>query len=476
MARLQKIPTLEQKVSSFFNEHRITSKKPLLVAVSGGPDSVCLLGILNALKKDFGFKLHVVHLDHQLRSKASVADAQYVLDLCHELRIPVTIEQRNVRVYQKEHKLSLEEAAREVRYSFFMEVAESIGADCVAVGHTLDDHVETVLLNILRGTGTRGLRGLQSMRRWQSSGKRLTIIRPLLEVSRIETAEYCRRHHLEPRTDETNRSLKLTRNRIRLELLPLLKNYNPDIVEALLRTAHIAADDIAFLEQTAYRYYRKIATKQNAAVVFDKKDLIKLPVAIQRLILRQAIEDVVGTLKDIEARHIEEIVALMSKPAGKQINLPYGLFFVNDYERFLLGHQLDEFSPLTVLNGEYQLNIPGLTVIPGWHISTDIIDESVMNNNDRLTAYFDYERVGNRLLVRSRKTGDRFQPLGMDAEKRVGRFMIDARIPQLWRQRVPIVCAEGQIIWLVGYRIDERVKVIGNTERILRIIFKQTKL
>jgi len=473
MTRLQKIPTLEQKVSSFFNEHRIASKKPLLVAVSGGPDSVCLLGTLNALKKDFGFKLHVVHLDHQLRSKASVADAQYVLDLCHELRIPVTIEQRNVRVYQKEHKLSLEEAAREVRYSFFMEAAESIGADCVAVGHTLDDHVETVLLNILRGTGTRGLSGLQPLRRWQSSGKRLSIIRPLLEVSRIETAEYCRRHHLEPRTDETNRSLKLTRNRIRLELLPLLKNYNPDIVEALLRTAHIATDDIAFLEQTAYRYYHKITTSQGEAVIFQKTALLKLPPAIQRLVLRRSIEDILGTLKDIEARHIEKMMLLLTKPAGKRINLPYGLFFTAEYNRFILTKELNKLTPYPLLESEYALSIPGITKIPGWRIYADIVSKMEVGDGNSLIACFDFNKMEAKLEVRPRRKGDHFQPLGMKNEKKLGRFMIDARVPQLWRSRVPIVCAGEQVIWVMGYRIDERVKVTNNTKRILRIRFER---
>jgi tRNA(Ile)-lysidine synthase len=475
MTRFPKKSTLEQKVSRFLKEHHLTaSRKPLLVAVSGGPDSVCLLHVLNALKKDSGLKLHVAHLDHQLRGNESVADAQYVLDLCHELAIPVTIEQVNVRKYQKENKLSLEEAAREVRYGFFAEVAESIGAERVAVGHTLDDQVETVLLNLLRGTGTRGLRGLQPVRHWQSSGRRLTIVRPLLVVSRKETAAYCRHHHLQPRIDVTNRSLALTRNRIRLKLLPLLKSYNPDIIEALLRTARIASDDIAFLEQTANRYWRKIASRQGNAIAFKKPALLKLPPGLQRLVLRQAIEDILGTLKDIEARHIEEIMSLLAKPAGKRINLPYGLFFATDYDRFLLGYQLDEFSPLPLLDSEYPLTIPSTTHIPGWHIHIDIIEKMTSAVGDDLTAYINYDRVRGNLIVRPRHPGDRFQPLGMDEEKKVGKFMIDARVPRLWRTRVPIVRDDEKLLWVVGYRIDERVKVAENTKRVLRIKFEQT--
>ncbi len=475
MARFQKKSILEQRVAIFLREHHLTaSRKPLLVAVSGGPDSVCLLHVLNALKKDSGLKLHVAHLDHQLRGNESMADAQYVLDLCHELGIPVTIEQRNVRTYQKEHKLSIEEAAREVRYGFFTEIAESIGAERVAVGHTLDDQVETVLLNLLRGTGTRGLRGLQSVRHWQSSGRRLTIVRPLLAVSHKETAAYCRRHHLQPRIDVTNRSLALTRNRIRLKLLPLLKSYNPDIIEALLRTARIASDDIAFLEKTADRYWRKIASKQGEVIVFRKSALLELPSGLQRLVLRRAIEDILGTLKDIEARHIEDMLTLLAKPAGKRINLPYGLFFATEYDRFLLGHQLDEFSPLPLLDSEHPLTIPGTTHISGWRIHTDVIEKMESAFGDDLTAYLNYDRVRGELVVRPRCPGDRFQPLGMDEEKKVGRFMIDARVPRLWRTRVPIVCDDEKLLWVVGYRIDERVKVTENTKRVLRIKFEQT--
>lgn len=473
MTQLQKTTTIEQRVGDFLREHDLSaSRKPLLVAVSGGPDSVCLLHVLNSIKKVSRLKLHVAHLDHQLRGNESVADAQYVLDLCHNMGIPVTLEQHNVRAYQKEHKLSLEEAAREVRYSFFAEVAESIGAEYVVIGHTLDDHVETILLNLLRGTGTRGLRGLQPVRRWQLSGRDVTVLRPMLGVSREETASYCRRHHLQPRIDATNRSLELTRNRVRLELLPLLKRYNTDIVEALLRTAHIAGDDIAFLEQTADRYYRKIAVRHGEMVVLKNTALLRLSLSMQRLVLREAIEDIVGTLKDIEARHIEKMMTLLRKSAGKRINLPYGLFFVSEYDRFLLGRELEKSSPLPLLKGQHHIVVPGETQIGDWRINAQVSAPSERIREDEFTVYLDADTVSGELTVRSRRPGDRFRPLGMAEEKKVGQFMIDAHIPQLWRARVPIVCDAEKLLWVVGYRIDERVKVTEGTKRILRLRFE----
>ena len=199
---------LGQRVLDFIHGNKLVSGQHcLLVAVSGGPDSVCLLHILIELRGELGIRLHIAHLDHQLRGAESEADARYVSDLARRLDIPATIEQRDVKAYQGQQHLSPEEAAREVRYTFLAQVAKSIGADRVAVGHTADDHIETILMHLIRGTGTTGLQGLQPSSPWQSSKSGLTIIRPLLPVSRQETADYCSSHQLMPRIDASNLSL-----------------------------------------------------------------------------------------------------------------------------------------------------------------------------------------------------------------------------------------------------------------------------
>jgi tRNA(Ile)-lysidine synthase len=467
--------SIEQRVLNFIKEHRlIASRKTLLVAVSGGQDSVCLLHVLKSLQSTFGINLHVAHLNHLLRGNESASDAVYVAELAISLGIPATIGQRDVRAYQKKQGISLEEAAREVRYSFLTEVAAAIGADRVAVGHTLDDNVETILLHLVRGTGTRGLRGLQPATRWQSLEKELTVVRPLLEVRRDETAEYCSSHQLQPCLDSTNLSLTPLRNRVRLELLPLLKSYNPQVIEALLRTARIAGDDIAYLEKEADRLWRRVASRQGETIVLDRKALLKLHSSLQRYLLRLSIENVVGNLKDIEARHIEGLMQALNKPAGKQISLPYGLVFTIDYDRYLLGRNPLALTPFLVLDGEHLIKIPGKTVIPGWCIQASIIkpDEST-SADDNFIGYFDYSRVEEKLIVRSRKCGDRFQPLGMEEMKKVGEFMIDARIPRDWRGRIPITCDKEKVLWVVGYRIDERVKVTEDTKLVLRLKFER---
>ncbi len=475
MAASKEKQPLEKRVLRFFEEHHLISPdQGLVVAVSGGPDSVCLLHILSRLKGELGMRLHVAHLNHQLRGADADADAQYVADMAHQMGIPATIEQRDVAAYQAQQHLSLEEAAREVRYNFLAEVAMSIGVGRIAVGHTLDDHIETVLMHIIRGTGTRGLRGLQPLTEWRSTSNSPSIIRPLLEISREEIAGYCARHQLKPRFDASNLSLSLLRNRIRHQLLPLLKTYNRRIAEALLRTARIASDGIAFMDEQVAQVWDEIAQRQENIVKLDKERFCRLAPALQQYLLRAAIEKLVGNVRDIEKRHIDAVMAALSKPAGRSLNLPLGLTFFVDYDKFLISRDSTSLSPVPVLNGELALNVPGETRLPGWRVKAAIIAPPVMADDARgYRAYFDLDRTGNKLAVRSRQPGDRFQPLGMSQPKKLNEFMIDAKIPRPWRHQVPLLCSPLHILWVVGWRIDERVKVTDNTKQILCLEFKR---
>jgi tRNA(Ile)-lysidine synthase len=466
---------LELRILSFIQEHcSIPSQSRLLVAVSGGPDSVCLLHSLIKLKKEMGIELHVAHLNHQLRGAESEADARYVSSLAQSLGVPVTIEKRDVKAYQAQKRISLEEAAREVRYNFLAQIAKAIGARQVAIGHTQDDHIETILMHLIRGSGTRGLQGLAPYVKWPTAGA-VTIVRPLLEVSRKETDSYCQEHNLTPRLDASNLSLSPLRNRIRLRLLPLLKSYNPQVAQALLRVAHLAADDTAFLEAEASRLWHQIAQRQENTVILNKAGFFGLPPALKRQVLRISLEKLIGNLKDIEARHIEEIMNALSKPAGRSLNLPDGLNFTIEYDRYLIGKDSLTLSPLPPLERELALTIPGKTLLPGWQIEATIKNRKEMAEEESdFTAHFDLDKTGDKLAVRGRKISDRFHPLGMSQAKKLGEFMIDAKIPHLWRKRVPIVSSPQQIIWVVGWRIDDRVKVTENTRRVLCLKFKRS--
>jgi tRNA(Ile)-lysidine synthase len=225
LAREDKTP--EQRVIGFIREQNLISAgDKLVVAVSGGADSVCLLHVLVQRRRELGVELYIAHLNHQLRGAESDADATYVSDLAQKLGVPATIERRNVAAHRERKGGSLEETARKVRYGFLADVAETIGASKVVTGHTCDDHIETILLHLLRGAGTAGLCGLQSrsVLPYGENGSPLEVVRPLIKITRQETVGYCRRHKLAPRSDSSNESLSFLRNRIRLELLPVLRH------------------------------------------------------------------------------------------------------------------------------------------------------------------------------------------------------------------------------------------------------------
>lgn len=465
-------PSLEERVLGFIRAHQLVSKGELVVAVSGGADSVCLLHILFKLQKELKVKLHIAHLNHQLRGADSDADAEYVRELARKLGIPATIEKRDVKGYQKQNRLSLEEAAREVRYRFLAEVAKSIGAGRVAAGHTQDDHVETILMHLIRGSGTRGLRGLQPATLWRSGDESLVIIRPLLELSHQETEDYCRQHKLMPRLDASNLSLSPLRNRIRQQLLPLLESYNPAIAEALLRTGRIAGDDIDFLDKQVAQLWNEVARQEGKSIILDRAKFGQLPSPLKRYLLRASVERLLGSAKDIEMRHIEEMMSLAAKPAGKRLSLPGGLTFAVEYERYLLTPDLSTLSPLPPLKGEFKLKIPGETKLPGWRVEATIVGRERMGKTGDFIAYLDPDRTSEKLTVRARKRGDRFQPLGLGQTKKLGEFMIDAKVPQSWRGRIPLVCSGEQIIWVVGWRLDERAKVSPYAKQVLRLKFE----
>lgn len=466
---------LPHTVEHFVIEHGLIEKPgPLLIGVSGGVDSVCLLHILTTLSDKMNFDLHVAHLNHQLRGDESDADAEYVRRLARDLNIASTIDKRDVQEYQAIHQCSLEEAAREVRYAFFSEIAESLGGHIVAVAHTANDQAETILMYMIRGTGLSGLRGMRPLSRWNfPDGKLLTVVRPLLDASREETETYCAIHELNPRYDSSNRSLEYLRNRIRAEIMPKLLDYNPNIVDSLSRMAHIVADDIAFLDAEVAQASETAIEEFPQGILLDNKEFSALPPAVGRHLLRASLKRLLGSLRDIELVHIESILSVLAQPAGKQLSLPYGLTFYGDYKKSIITQGENPLAYLPPLDSESLLNIPGETAVSGWRITAEVIEgKCEVQANDQLTAHVDFDVTGNNLFIRSRQDGDRFQPLGMRDTKKLQDFMVDSKIPRAWRDNVPLVCTRDQIVWVVGWRIDHRARVTDSTCQTLRLEFE----
>ena len=446
----------------------------VLVGVSGGPDSVCLVHLLNQLKESLSVRLHIAHLNHMLRGASSDGDARYVERLGKSLKIPVTIEARDVNVYRKEHRLSLEEAAREVRYDFFARTAKSVGAECVALGHTEDDQVETVLMHLVRGAGIVGLRGMSSVVNMNTCGERkLRIVRPLLEVTRKETENYCSAHHLDPRNDVSNESLDYARNRFRHELIPVLRKSNSDIGAAVRRVTETAADIMSFLDGEVESAWSDAVCVNLIGITINTEAILSLHPALQRQLLRRVMSEALGDLVDIEAVHIESMMEALHKPAGKRLSLPRGLKFYVSYDTCLLAKDEEDICPLPAIGRGRRLKVPGVTLLSGWRVKADIVQPG--ERADGFTACIDADASGMVLTVRIRRPGDRFQPLGMSNIKKLQDFMVDAKIPSTWRDRVPLVCSRDSIVWVAGWRISDSVKITGSTKKVLRISFERAE-
>ena len=483
---------IESRVMSFLRPNNLIQPgESIVVGVSGGADSVCLFHMLAGWQNEFDIKLHVAHLNHQLRGAESDTDAEYVANLAASVGIPVTIGKRDVADYRSKRNYSTEEAARELRYDFLAKVACDVGAHQVAIGHTRDDQVETVLMHILRGTGISGLRGLEPCSPFpfchsevKVKNPGLVVIRPLLDITRQETLSYCQEHQLMPRFDSSNLSLCFLRNRLRLELLPSLRKYNPSVDQALLRLAKIAKDDSSFIEQQALQLWDEVSRQEKYAICLDKEKVSALPVALQSRLIRLAVDRVLGDTRDIEANHIEAIRSLLTKPVGKRISLPHGIICQGEYDELVIisaakyAQLLSSLCPFPPLQGEFRLKVPGETVLPGWKVIASIVQRQAASLSLRgtecrsnLIAEFDLDKTGTELFIRKRQSGDRFQPLGMDMPKKLQDFMVDAKIPLSWRQHIPLVCSPQQIVWVVGWRIDDRAKVTKASKKGLRLEF-----
>jgi tRNA(Ile)-lysidine synthase len=468
---------LEQRVLDFIRREGLISpvtgsKRIVLVGVSGGPDSVCLLHILNQLKESLGVQLHIAHLNHMLRGASSDADARYVEKLGRSLKIPVNVEAQDVDAYRKEHKLSLEEAAREVRYDFFARTAESVGAECVALGHTEDDQVETVLMHLVRGSGLAGLRGMSSVSHIGQAGRaKLHVVRPLLEVSRKETEDYCLAYDLKPRTDSTNYSLDYTRNRFRHELVPMLREANSNVGAAIRRVTRTAVDDLSFIESEVAKVWSDAVCVSPVGITIATAAVLTLHPSLQRHLLRRVMSEALGDLVDIEAVHVESMMEALHKPAGRRISLPRGLTFYISYDTCLLAKDAADVCPLPAIGRGRRLKVPGVTLLPGWRVQSDVASPG--ERPDGFKACIDMDASGSELTVRRRRPGDRFQPLGMNSTKRLQDFMVDAKIPSTWRDRLPLVCSPYGIVWVAGWRIAEWVKVTEDTKKVLRISFER---
>lgn len=450
--------------------HLLETGDTVVVAVSGGPDSVALLACLRELQDQYRLTLHVAHLNHMFRGEEAEEDALFVEELASQWGIPSTVESYDVPALMRQEGLSPQDAARRARYAFLYKVAQKVGAGKIAVGHHADDQVETVLMHFLNGAGPAGLRGMLP--------RTNMIIRPFIQVRRAEIENYLREHQLAFRQDPSNLKNVYLRNKIRLDLVPYLeKEFNPNLIRAINQTADIirAEDELMcrLTENTAAQIIGRHCTDY---LSFDKKGWLAQPLAIQRRLVRYAYEQITTSSLGLSFAHVEQAVQLVQQgTVGKKLDLPGGVRLVIQYDLLLFTREEDTVS---VPPFYYRLQVPGNTCVPelGLVIKASVLPvesrrEQVLgerNIGDK-EAFVNFDKIQPPLYVRRRKHGDRFQPLGMVGTKKLKDFFIDRKVPNQVRDRVPIVVSGDNIIWVAGYQIDDRYKVTPSTREVLHL-------
>jgi tRNA(Ile)-lysidine synthase len=498
---------IEANVRRFvLDENLVAPRDVVLAGVSGGPDSLAMLLILQRLSKNRRFRLNVAHFDHGLRGEAvSDAEAGFVGELADSLGLAFFTASSDVRALAKSQHRSLEDAARRARYDFLATTAQAAGCNVVSVGHTASDQAETVLLRIIRGTGLAGLIGMTPRSDWPfRHGRGVKLVRPLLRVTHDETQAYCRAAGVEPIADETNFSPEFQRNRVRLELLPLLRQLNPRIEDSLVRLADAAAQDISFIESevaslldepgpapqtqsdgsgTGIRPPSASADRPEASSLqatpasqtkhdqagtagsprsaggkgarrrsrLPRRDFRSWPVSIRRHAVRLALTDTAGDPEGFSEPHLRDVERLLLEgKTGDRIDLPHSITAVLQRQHLELrsGGGAKPLPPDAV-----DLPVPGRLRFDRLEI-----EAALQHPGEGVFVELDAGAAGHSVCIRRRRPGDRFQPLGMEVSKKLQDFFVDSHIPREERDSIPLFVSDRGILWAGGLRIAEWAK------------------
>jgi tRNA(Ile)-lysidine synthase len=464
--------SVERHVLHYMRKHGIIEPgERIVVAVSGGPDSSALLIILARLSAKLRLDITIAHFNHMLRGdEEAVADLHFVRSLALKLDLPLVHGSGDVRGRARRHHLSIEDAARRLRYAFLSEQASAVGASSVALGHTLDDQAETLLLHLIRGSGLTGIRGMQPRASSPfKPGPDLT--RPLLSLRREETERYCQEVGITPRSDPTNDLPTATRNRVRHEVMPTLRRLNPRIEEALARFAGAAVSDVEYLDELATQAFSSLATSQGSAVTLPRRELAALPRPLASRLIRLAFARAHGTAADLEARHIEAVLYALHGPPGSQ-SFPGAITATIDQASVTIGSgQL----PRAAIIDPTALSVPGRTAAGLYEIESRLEPPPPgLIERSPLEAYLDATKAAEKLSIRSRRPGDRLRPLGLSGEKKLQDVLVDAKVPARERDAIPLVCVGDQIAWVVGHSIDDRYALKPTSRRAIHLTARLT--
>ena len=450
----------------------IPSGSRVVIGLSGGADSVALAVLLSELAPDGPFEIaRLAHLHHGLRGTAADEDEQFCRTLAAELALPIDVERVDVRALARDGRLSLEEAGRDARYRFFSRTADLVGADRIAVGHTLEDQAETFLMNLLRGAGARGLAGMHPR-----SGR---VIRPLLEVRHAELREFLAARGMTFREDETNQDTSLLRNRVRHVVMPFLEEHvSPGVRSVLARNAALARDDAAWLELEACRAWDRVAAPADGGIDLDCAALAREPPALARRVALRALEAVSGP-RFVGFDHVDALLAM----AGGEAAVAAGDFPGQRAERrgnlVALRRREGPGRGRRAAPGGFccPLPVPGEARVAevAATITAELVaapfagglEEFIAGAGGRV-AVVDAAAVSGGLQVRSRQPGDRFTPLGLAGTKKLQDFLVDRKVAEATRDKVPlVVTSDNRIVWVAGHAVCGDFRVTAGTRAVV---------
>lgn len=450
---------LENRVFNWVCEHSLLSSgDAVLVSFSGGPDSVALTEVLCAIRERFNLDIALFHLNHGLRGKEAERDEQFCRTFAEWKGLPIFVERREVKIVQLEKKLSLEEAARNVRYTILREVARKWGASKIALGHTLDDQVETILMNLIRGTGLRGLAGMRA----QSD----IFIRPLLPFSKKEILNFLQGKGLSFVEDSSNQDVSLLRNRVRLVLIPILEEFNPHLKESLFRLSLNIQEEM---------------TRGRGSPHFpweNEKDVSRIPIDFfftlsrekQLLAVRSFVEKVRGNLWDMSREHLKAVAHLVNKKRGETV-LP-GKLRAWVEEGYLYISPL--FIPLAKIpHWQFSVTLPGENILPEIGLCVDGHLGETTEARGGWEIVLDFDRIKPPFVVRNFREGDRIYHNGKI--KKVKEVFEKCGLVWEWRAKIPLLCDKDKILWMPGIALDERARVQENSKRILNLKIRKYK-
>lgn len=445
---------LEYKVKNAIEKYGLIGRgQRVLVGISGGADSVALLHVLLKTAPELGFELCAAHLNHGIRGEEARRDQRFVEELCGRLGVPLVSEWLDIPGIAKAEGKTLEQAAREKRYEFLRNAARELGADKIAVAHHMDDQAESIMLHLIRGSGLKGLTGMEPV-----SGD---IIRPLLMARRREIEEYAADNGLCYCTDSTNLQRDASRNRLRLDVIPYIQdNLNPGFVESLCSMGELLRQDEEYLDGLARSALRDARTKEG----YDRAMLAALPLPVKSRAIRIAVFEA-GAEADVERRHIERIMDMLTANTGAHADIPHISAWVS-YGSICFGARQE---PIEV---DVPFNTEGETRFEGGFFFAEAVEGGIIKSN--AVACMDRDKLPAGLRVRTRREGDRFQLIGSGGKKKLKDFFIDRKAPRD-RRNMPILFSGSDALFIPGYGISETVKVDESTRRVLRVTYVEER-